>query len=166
MDENRKMAIGIILLVLAVALFVNLPYLIQQTNPTTCTTETGDCLHEERVNQLTATLPLFVILGFVLGVLVFYFTSSRKTAVQAVPKKETLLLLLEGDERKVVERVSAEGGRVLQSEISHYPGIGKVKAHRIIERLVSRGVIQKESHGKTNLVKLSPQIKALLVDSQ
>ena len=165
MDENRKMAIGIILLVLAIALFVNLPYLIQQTNPTVCTTETGDCLHEERVNQLTAILPLFVILGFVLGVIVFHLLSSRAVSAQK-PKKETILSLLEGDEKTIVARIAEEGGRVLQSEISHYPGLGKVKAHRIIERLVLRGVIQKESHGKTNLVKLSPQIKALLVDSQ
>lgn len=53
---------------------------------------------------------------------------------------------------------------MLQSEISHYPGLGKVKAHRITERLLARGILQKESHGKTNLVKLTPDILRLLVD--
>lgn len=103
MEENRKMAIGIILLVLAVALFVNLPYLIQQTNPAVCNTETGECLHEERVNQLTALIPLFVILGFVLGVIVFYLLSSRTTIAQK-PKKRRFYPFLKGM-RRLLSRV-------------------------------------------------------------
>ncbi|MEM4756328.1 MAG: hypothetical protein QW594_04310 [Candidatus Woesearchaeota archaeon] len=45
------------------------------------------------------------------------------------------------------------GGKVQQIEITYLQGFTKVKAHRILEKLLQRGVITKETLGKVNLIK-------------
>jgi uncharacterized membrane protein len=69
-----------------------------------------------------------------------------------------MLGMLPSDEKKVISRLVAEGGRATQAEISRIEGMGKVKAHRILERLERRGAISKESSGKTNIVRLNKHI--------
>jgi len=48
---------------------------------------------------------------------------------------------------------------------SRIEGIGKVKAHRILERLEKRGILAKEQYGKTNMVKLTEKYRKLFVES-
>jgi uncharacterized membrane protein len=51
-------------------------------------------------------------------------------------------------------------GEVLQSKISR--SLGKVKAFRVIESLMKRGVVVKEPYGKTNKIKLNEKFKNIL----
>ena len=165
--SNKKTIAGLIILVCLVGLIIFLPNLIMVTNPTICTID-GVCQHEERVTLLTELVPVFILAGVVIGALVFFFMSSRLENKQNDLEKVTnaLVQFLNKEEKLVVQKLIDNDGKVLQAEISRIEGIGKVKSHRIIQRLVDRKVIEVESFGKTNIVKLNKEIKSTLLGSK
>lgn len=165
MKNNLKVLLGLLALVVLMILVYWLPNFVHQTNPTACTDTSGNCEHEARMNLLTDLIPVFIGIGFVIGAAAFYFFTENKKVeyVEVKPNQEAILKLLSKEERKVVTKIVEEGGKALQSEISMLDGMGKVKSHRVIDRLVDRGIIEKEQHGKTNLVKLSKELKEVLV---
>lgn len=165
MKNNSKVLLGLVALVVLMILVYWLPSFVHQTNPTVCTDQSGNCEHEARMNLLTDLIPVFIAIGFVVGAAAFYFFTENKKVeyVEVKPNPDAVLRLLSEEERKVVSKIADEGGKALQSEISLLGGMGKVKSHRIIDRLEKRGIIEKEQHGKTNLVKLSKELKEILV---
>lgn len=72
---------------------------------------------------------------------------------------EVALRLLEPDERRVVEAIVAAGGDMLQKDISYELGFSRVKTHRVIVKLLRRGVVTAEKHYNTNRVELADWIK-------
>jgi len=67
---------------------------------------------------------------------------------------EVALRLLDENERRVVEALVAEGGSMLQKDISIDLGFSRVKAHRVVQSLVKRGLVTAEEHFNTNKVTL------------
>ncbi len=145
-------------------LIIYSPNLIALTNPTVCTIN-GVCQHEERVHLLTELVPVFILAGVIIGAIVFFFMSSRLENKQNDLKivTSTLIQFLNKEEKLVVQKLIDNDGKVLQAEISRIDGIGKVKSHRIIQRLVDRKVIEVEGFGKTNIIKLTKEIKSVLL---
>jgi len=162
--SNKKTIIGLVILICVVGLILYSPNLIMLTNPTVCTIN-GVCQHEERVNLLTELVPVFILAGIVIGAIVFFFMSSRLENKQndLVKVTSTLVQFLNKEEKLVVQKLIDNDGKVLQAEITRIEGIGKVKSHRIIQRLVDRKVIEVESFGKTNIIKLTKEIKSVLL---
>lgn len=72
---------------------------------------------------------------------------------------EVVLRLLEPNEKKVVEAIVAAGGDMLQKDISYELGFSRVKTHRVIVKLLRRGVVTAEKHYNTNRVELADWIK-------
>ncbi len=68
---------------------------------------------------------------------------------------DVALRLLESDERNVVETLVNEGGSMLQKEISWKTNYSRVKTHRILVRLIRRGVVTSEKYYNTNKISLS-----------
>jgi len=162
--SNKRTIGGIIILICVIALIFYSPNIISLTNPTVCTID-GVCQHEERVHLLTELVPVFISIGIVIGVVVFFFMSSRLEAKNKDLNRvaDTLIQFLNKDEKLVVQKLLDNDGKVLQAEITRIEGLGKVKSHRIVQRLVDRGVIEVEGFGKTNLVKLNKNIKETLL---
>lgn len=71
-------------------------------------------------------------------------------------KLEVALRLLDENERRVVEAIVAEGGSMLQKDISHDLGFSRVKTHRVVQSLTKRGLVTTEEHYNT--------VKVTLVD--
>jgi uncharacterized membrane protein len=165
--SNKKTIAGLIILVCIVALIFYSPNIVSLTNPTVCTID-GVCQHEERVHLLTELIPVFISIGILIGVAVFFFMSSRlETKEKDLTKvTDTLVQFLNKDEKLVVQKLIENDGKVLQAEISRIEGLGKVKSHRIIQRLVDRGVIETEGFGKTNIIKLNKGIKDVLLGAK
>ncbi len=67
--------------------------------------------------------------------------------------------LLEPDEKRVVEAIVASGGAMLQKDISYELGFSRVKTHRVIVKLLRRGVVTAEKQYNTNRVELADWIK-------
>jgi uncharacterized membrane protein len=76
--------------------------------------------------------------------------------------RELIAKLLEPKEMAVVERLIEEPKGIQQSEIVKMPGMTKLKAHRIIEKLRQKGIIIVQRDGKTNQIKLDIRTRSLL----
>jgi uncharacterized membrane protein len=68
---------------------------------------------------------------------------------------------LQSDEKEIIKMLVENKGEILQSKISR--SLGKVKAFRIIENLVKRGIITKEPYGKTNKIKLNEKFRSIFL---
>ncbi len=72
---------------------------------------------------------------------------------------EIILRFLNTDEKKLVNALIENSGKVLQAEITRLPEMSKVKSHRVVQKLIERGVIKKETVGKTNIIRFTKEIK-------
>lgn len=164
--SNKKAIAGIIALVCVIALVIYLPAILKATEPgqDVCVVN-GVCQHEQRLQLIDALVPVFILVGIVVGALVFFFMTTKledkKKDLGRIT--QTLIQFLSKDEKKVVQKIFEGNGKVLQSEISRIEGIGKLKSHRILQRLSDRGVIEIESYGKTNNIKLAKNIQDVLI---
>ncbi|MFH1588385.1 MAG: super-infection exclusion protein B [Candidatus Diapherotrites archaeon] len=163
--SNKRTIAGIIVLVCILAMVFYLPSILEQSNPDVCTID-GVCQHEERLNFLTQLIPVFIFGGIIIGAVVFFFMTSKLENKQKEMEKtvNALIQFLNKDEKRVVEKILESNGKIMQSEISRIEGIGKLKSHRILQRLSDRKVIEIERHGKTNIVKLSKNIQEALLN--
>lgn len=141
-----------------------LPNLAHEFTPDVCTVD-GVCLHEQHIDLINKTIPLFIIFGILIGAFVFFIMTNKLDNTKKETEKviNALIQFLSKDEKKIVEVLIENNGKVFQSEISRIQGIGKLKSHRIIQKLVDRDVITVEKHGKTNIIKLNKQIKEILI---
>jgi uncharacterized membrane protein len=86
----------------------------------------------------------------------------RKTSSD-ITEREIILKFLNENERKVLEKLIENEGSVLQSEISRMAEMTTLKTHRAIKDLEKKGIIKKESYGKTNRIILIKEIKDVIV---
>ncbi len=100
-------------------------------------------------------------LGIAVGATVFYFMSQRVDSRQHAAKKsaDVILRFLSPDEQHVVKALMEKQGTLLQSELSRSHGLSKVKAHRVVARLVAKGIVALQEHGKTNRISLDAEIR-------
>lgn len=159
-DRNVKVLAGLVAIALFVLMVFYVPRFFEAGTPIVCF-EGDNCLHEAYLDQLIAYLPAMIVLGFLFGVGASYFYFERKLElpVPSADRKKALLALLQPSERKIIGKIVEKGGEALQSEISRVEGVGKVKAHRVVDRLVRRGVLEKEQMGKTNVLRLRKDIR-------
>lgn len=75
----------------------------------------------------------------------------------------TFLKLLNSHEKKIIDALIDHRGEILQSEISRMQDMGKVKAHRYLQKLANMGIVSIQRHGNTNKIILSEDIKKILL---
>lgn len=157
--KNARMLGGFLLIVLLVLLIYYLPKSVEQGIPVICI-EDGACQHELYLENIIFLIPVFIIGGLMLGLVLAYLFFERKVdlPVPSPDRRKAVLSLLPPSERRIVEKIAEKNGEVLQSEISRLEGVGKVRAHRVVERLLKRGVLEKEQIGKTNVLRLRKDV--------
>ena len=160
----KKMVLAAIALVGFAAMVFGLPPLIGLFAPETCIVN-GVCEHEGRLNMITQSIPFFVGLGVIAGAGIYWFMSRQLVEKQKSLQNtaEIVLQFLGGEEKAIVKKLVEENGKCLQAEISRIEGIGKLKSHRILQRMKEKRVIEIEKFGKTNIVRLSKNIREGLV---
>lgn len=87
---------------------------------------------------------------------------SDKSPIE-IDDKNIILKFLNLGERKVIERLIKKKGEILQSEISRMEGMTKLKTHRAVRDLEKKGIIKRESYGKTYRIILSKDIKEVML---
>ncbi|MCR4368606.1 MAG: hypothetical protein NUV67_01740 [archaeon] len=167
MKQNQKILAGIILLAgfLSLAIF-SAPLLgFKLSDAETCEVDNlGNvisCPHEQQVRDLEAALPLVISIAIVVGAGTYYLMSGKVESTEKSLKKNTdvILKLLNSEEKKLVNLLIENNGKILQAEVTRLPGMTKVKSHRVVQKLIDRGVLEKESVGKTNVLKFTQEIK-------
>lgn len=61
--------------------------------------------------------------------------------LQEQPTLAAVMRVLKDDERKVIELLVKAGGKMLQRDIARQTGFSRVKTHRILYRLSTRGIV-------------------------
>lgn len=156
MDLSRKIIVGMaiiagfIFLVSAIALYVQ-----------TQITEYGFC-----PIPVPVLVPAFASLGVFIGSLTYYFMFIRLEESKEKRSEivQSMLEMLHVDEKEIIKKIIENKGEILQSKLSDV--FGKVKTFRIIENLARRGIVSKESYGKTNKIKLNGKFKGILYSTQ
>lgn len=156
---NKKMLIGFVLLVSVLYAIFALSQYFTPTIDESCPVD-APCPHAAELEFLYGAVPLIASIGIAIGALIYYFMSSKAESKEKGMKKtaDVLLQFLNSDEKKVVDLLIENKGKVLQSELTRLPGMTKVKSHRIVQKLADRGVIESEHLGKTNVVKFRKEI--------
>jgi uncharacterized membrane protein len=102
-----------------------------------------------------------LILGFVLGVLSSYSYFLRKK-VSKEKKSEEIFLSVPGlteSENKVFLALIREDGQVYQDKLPQLSGLSRARVSEVLTSLEKKGIIKKESRGRTNLVTLKRDIR-------
>lgn len=109
-------------------------------------------------------LPLLAFIGLLVGTLVYYLMSDKVIQHEQSLQKNTKIILnfLTPPERKVIETLMENEGKVQQYELSHLPNLNKVKTHRILVNLEQKGIIHKEKLGKINKIVLNKELYHIL----
>ncbi|MFA5106238.1 MAG: hypothetical protein WC506_04740 [Candidatus Micrarchaeia archaeon] len=101
-------------------------------------------------------MALMAILGLAVGAAIVYLlyekieTQEKASGITA----ELVLKFLTGEERRIVLYLAKSGGSSYQSEISRLEGFTRLRAHRAISRLESKGILSIDKVGKTNRLSL------------
>lgn len=109
-------------------------------------------------------IPIFGFFGLVVGALVYYIMNGdieRKDKV-LVQNTSVIMQLLDPLERKIIKKIVENHGKIQQVEITYMEGFTKVKAHRVIESLVQKGILEKEKLGKMRLIRMNKDLYDIL----
>ena len=100
------------------------------------------------------------VLGIVVGMAIAYlaFDKVEEKAAESKINAEMMLSFLSIDEQKAVNHLVLNGGRAYQNEISRIDGMTRLKAHRVVQKLEEKKILQTERHGKANKLKLADAI--------
>ena len=109
-------------------------------------------------------MPLMAFIGMLIGVVVYYVMSDKVMHQDTQLRKNTKIILnfLNPEERKVIDILLENEGKVQQYELSRLPDLNKVKTHRILLKLERKGVIKKEKLGKINKIILNRELYEVL----
>ncbi len=100
------------------------------------------------------------LLGIAVGAFVFYLSLGMVESKQKELASSTSLLLkfLSDDEREVVSLLISQNGRAYQSEVARLPGMSRIQAHRVVQKLLSRGLVTVRRAGRINQLELAPEL--------
>ena len=104
-------------------------------------------------------IPIFAFFGIAIGALIYYIMNEDLEKKQKTIEynTEVILKLVNPEERKVIKKIVENNGKIQQIEITYMEGYTKVKAHRVVESLVEKGIITKESLGKMRMLKMNEE---------
>ncbi|MEA1993241.1 MAG: hypothetical protein U9N35_02435 [Euryarchaeota archaeon] len=80
-----------------------------------------------------------------------------------ITEKEVILKFLGGTEKEVMKKLIKNEGTLLQSKMSREDEMTPLKVHRAVKKLEKKGIVQKESYGKTNRITLTDDVKNILL---
>ncbi|MCS4542242.1 MAG: hypothetical protein HY929_08025 [Euryarchaeota archaeon] len=164
--KERNMILAAAILIIAT--FVLVDKLLTPSS-TQIVLESGRAIPIEEPSYFTFnTVLLLVICAWVGGMTMVYLLLKATTEVnhqdtfsraedtkQEKIAKEFVLSLLDGDEKKIFQKIVESGGEVLQKDLVLETGFSKVQVTRLLDKLEEKGLIIKKRYGLTNKVVLS-----------
>ncbi|MGQ9587090.1 MAG: helix-turn-helix transcriptional regulator [Thermoplasmata archaeon] len=83
--------------------------------------------------------------------------AAEERAAEDAAHNYLVLRLLTGDERAMFKAIMDSGGRALQKDLISQTKMSNAKVSRVLDRLAEKGVITKERHGSTNMIRIRLQ---------
>lgn len=129
----------------------------------------SDAIKNNNACGCVIPIPYMILLLSSMGLFVGCFSSYFLIAKQIKENKEInknieiTLGFLDKNERSIVKELIKNKGRLNQSEFEKVTGLNRVKVHRILQKLLSKGLVEKTSIGKSNVVQLREELKSIFV---
>ncbi|RLE42989.1 hypothetical protein DRJ48_02185 [Candidatus Woesearchaeota archaeon] len=124
----------------------------------------SDAINKGRACGCVVPIPVIIVLlsslGFFVGGLVYYILATRFTKEKADYSKRVAATLnfLPPDERDLVRQLIKHNGTLNQASLAKEMGWSRVKTHRVLNRLINKGIVEKSSVGNTNKVQLNREL--------
>ncbi len=121
-----------------------------------------DCPLPEGICPYKRSVPAESTIGFIitfgLGLfglyLIFSDLDSKKENIVESEKVKELVKSLEGDEKSVCEKIKESEGYIFQTDLMNKTGFSKVKVTRILDKLETKGIVERRRRGMSNVVVL------------
>ncbi|MEK6976861.1 MAG: hypothetical protein AABX40_00480 [Candidatus Hydrothermarchaeota archaeon] len=157
---NRRAYVGAaILLILSTIVLVDKLF---APRPIQILMDGGQTLQMEGTSVFTLQdVFVLVLSAWVSGATVVYLLlwargEERITADERPEMKpEDVLRLLEGDERRLYQRILDSGGEILQKDLVLESDFNKAKVTRLLDKLEEKRLISRVRHGMTNRIILA-----------
>jgi len=118
----------------------------------------GQSINVYAIYEVLSGLDPFTVFLVIITLVIIAFAASIMFIFKKQKMKDILPVLTEG-ERKVMEILLREKGEADQRVIVKETDFSKPKVSRIISNLIDRGLIEKISKGRKNLIKLKKEVK-------
>ena len=99
-------------------------------------------------------IPFLASMGLFIGTLLYHFFFPYKNKIDG----EIILKIFNKYEREIIKKLLENDGSCFQSKLTRETNLSKVQVFRTLENLIYRGIVEKESYGKTNIIKLKKDI--------
>jgi uncharacterized membrane protein len=118
--------------------------------------------------QLYVWIPIIVapatfIIGLVAYLALLPEFKEKLPAETVLPEEQKSLVavmkVLRDDERKVIELLISAGGKMLQRDIGRKAGFSRVKTHRVLYRLSTRGIVNAKKYYNTYEIELADWLR-------
>jgi hypothetical protein len=120
-----------------------------------------NCPLPENVCPYKRTIPFESYFGFSLSGMVFLvglyltvFQEKLKAGYFKKIKVKRMVRGLKNDEKKIFELILKSDGMIFQSDLVKKTGFSKVKVSRILDKLETKGMIERRRRGMANLIVL------------
>jgi len=127
----------------------------------------SDAIKNNNACGCVIPIPIMIIilssLGLFIGSLAYYFLVSRYAKEKKTINKDIKLTLnfLEPNEKILIRELIKNKKGVKQAELEKLTGFHRVKVHRLLDKLVKKGVIEKKAIGKIKIIELDPHLKEI-----
>ncbi|MFH1501233.1 MAG: MarR family transcriptional regulator [archaeon] len=97
-----------------------------------------------------------VAVVIIIGIVIMLTKPKERIIIKKIKEKKKKLNLngLDKDEKKVISLIQEEGNAIFQASLMEKLEIGKVKATRLLDKLESKGLIERKRRGMNNIVVL------------
>lgn len=156
--ENKKVGmliVGIGVVMVVIVLIFNLA--LKEITGLSCT-HGESCEMYDTIRTQTGISLSIVGLIFIIGFYIMFSKPKEKVVIKKVKEKVKKKFIntkgLEKDEKDVVEFLRREGKAVFQADLKEKLNMGKVKTTRLLDKLESKGIVERKRRGMNNLVVL------------
>jgi hypothetical protein len=106
---------------------------------------------------------LLGILGVGIGGMSYYNFITQEKSIEKTQEftKHIILRFIDSEEQVIIKRILSSKEAITQAQISRLKHMGKVKAHRTVQKLEEKQLIQTTPYGKTKQLRLHPEIQQL-----
>ena len=158
LNSLSRKNIGAIILIISLFVFA-LSYIYMDTVKKLDSQLHKDCDLPDEICPFKKNIPPEAVAGYVVAALTGFFgaflfvSSPREEAevAEKLRKSREAVSRLDADEKKIYSMV-AESDAIFQSELVEKSGLSKVKITRLLDRLESKGVVERKRRGMTNVV--------------
>ena len=118
------------------------------------------------VSSLLLTVIAMSVTGVIVGISIYYYLSGSFKAQRQDIREKALktVRFLPKEQREIMNYLIDERGEALQKDIVEETELGKVKVSRMLKKMETRGIIEREENGMSKKVDVVGDLRDILTE--